>query len=135
MKRVEFMASKAITQITLIVCGAGVLLHLYTVTFKSEGGVSALLVGLLLLSRSPYAVAAALSRSHRGRLLGLGGAAVSWLADISMHYAVFVAPKGSTAALGLLVMPIWNLVAIWPAGAVLLWFAHKRFAGTHDDAS
>ena len=63
-----------------------------------------------------------------GRWFGLGGAAASLLADIYMHYSVFVAPKGSTAALGLLALPIWNLLVIGPAGAVLLWICYRLFA-------
>jgi len=120
------------TTVALATCGAGVLLHVYTATFKAEGGASAFLVGLVLMSCLPYAIAALLSWSSRGKLLGLGGAAASLLADISMYYAVFVAPRGSTAALGLLVMPIWNLVAVGPAGALLLWFGHMLLAGKHD---
>lgn len=46
-------------------------------------------------------------------------------ADVFMHYSVFVAPKGSTAALGLLFMPLWNLLLIGPAGALLCWLAYR----------
>jgi hypothetical protein len=125
------MAAKSITKLALTICCAGVLLHLYTAMFRAEGGVNAFLIGLVLLSCSPYVIAAALALTSRGKLLGLGGAAVSFIADIYMHYSVFVAPKGSTAALGLLAMPIWNLLAIGPAGAVLLWIGFKLFARNH----
>jgi hypothetical protein len=123
------MAAKHITKLTFAVCCAGVLLHLYTAIFKAEGGAGAFLVGLVLLSCAPYAIAALLALSRRGRLFGLGGSAASFLADIYMHYSIFIAPEGSTAAVGMLVLPLWNLLVIGPAGAVLLWFFYRQFAG------
>jgi hypothetical protein len=97
--------------------------------FKAEGGAGTFLVGLVMLSCLPYAIAAVLALSRRGQVIGLGGAAAALLADIYMHYSVFVAPKGSTAALGLLAMPFWNLLVIGPAGAALLWLGFKLLAG------
>ncbi len=129
------MAAKSITKLALTICCTGVILHLYTAMFRAEGGANAFLIGLVLLSCSSYVIAAVLALSRRGRLLGLGGAAASLLADIYMHYSAFIAPKGSTAALGLLVMPIWNLLAIGPAGAVLLWIGFKLLARNHKDAA
>ena len=128
------MAAKSITKIALTICCTGALLHLYTALFRAEGGVNAFLIGLVLLSCSPYVIAAVLALSRSGKLPGLGGAAASLLPDIYMHYSVFVAPKGSTAALGLLVMPIWNLLAIGPAGAFLLWIVFKLLARNHNAA-
>ena len=125
------MTPKLITTLAFMLCFAGALLHLYTAMFRAEGGASASLVGLVLLSCSPCAIAAVLAVSRPGKVFGLGGAAASLLADMYMHYSVFLAPKASTAALGLLAMPIWKLVAIGPAGAVLLWFWSKRRSGEH----
>ncbi len=122
------MAVTSTARLAFAACGAGVLLHLYTAIFKADGGVSAFLVGLVLISCAPYAIAALLARSRRGEVLGLGAAAASLVADLYMHYSVFVAPKGSTAALGLLFMPIWNLVVVGPAGAALLWIVHRLLA-------
>lgn len=112
----------------LTLCAAGVALHLYTALFKADGGMGAIafLIGLVLWSCTPYAIAAVLAWS-RHAVWGLGAAAACLAADVFMHYSVFVAPKGSTAALGLLFMPFWNLVAIGPAGALLFWLAHRFF--------
>lgn len=109
----------------LALCGAGVVLHLYTALFKAEGGMgaSAFLVGLFLWSCAPYAIAALLARGRRV-WWGLGAAAACLAADVFMHYSVFVAPKGSTAALGLLFMPLWNLLVVGPAGALLFRLVH-----------
>jgi len=113
---------------TLTLSAAGVLLHVYTAVFRADGGLSWFLLGLVLLSCPPYGIAAALTRARRAHLLALGWAIASLLADLYMHYSVFVAPKGSTAALGLLFMPIWNLLVIGPAGAVAVWGCHRLFA-------
>lgn len=112
----------------LTLCAAGVALHLYTVFVKADGGtgVGAFLIGLFLWSCAPYAIAAVLAW-RRLTPWGLGAAAACLAGDVFMHYSVFVAPKGSTAAIGLLVMPFWNLVAIGPAGALLFWLAHRIF--------
>lgn len=117
---------------TLALCSAGVALHLYTAFFKAEGGMDAFafLTGLLLWSCTPYAIAALLARG-RCVVWGLGAAAACLAADLFMHYTVFVAPKGSTAALGLLFMPLWNLVVVGPAGALLFWLAHRALSGLH----
>lgn len=110
---------------TLTLSAAGILLHLYTALFLADGGLSWFLLGLAVLSCLPYAIAVALARIRRASVLSLGWAIASLLADLYMHYSVFVAPKGSTAALGLLFMPVWNLLVVGPAGAVLLWGCHR----------
>jgi len=129
------MAAKSITKLALAICCTGALLHLYTAMFKAEDGAKVFLIGLVLLSCAPYVIAAVLALSRRGQVLGLGGAAAALLADSYMHYSVFVAPKGSTAAVGLLAMPIWNLLAIGPAGAALLWLGFKLLADKKHDAA
>jgi hypothetical protein len=67
-----------------------------------------------------------LAIQRRGSVLGLGGAGASPIADLYMHCSVFVAPKGSTAAVGLVFMLIWSLFVMGPAGAVLLWSARYQ---------
>ena len=119
-RSVNFLSSLA-----LALCGAGLALHLYTIVFKASGGLNFFLVALFLWSCAPYAVAAVLARFTPTRALAVGAAAACMVADTFMHYSVFIAPKGSTAALGLLFMPMWNLVAIGPVGALLAWLAIK----------
>jgi len=119
-------------KITFALCGIAAALHLYTAIFKAQGDAVGFLAGLVVLSLAPYAVAAGLVRSHRSKWLGLGAAAAVLLADGIMHYRVFVAPPGSTAAIGLLVMPVWNLLVVGPAGAVLVWFVHRLLVDKPD---
>ena len=115
----------------LALCGAGVALHLYTALFKAERladpAGQAFMVGLVLVSCLPYAIAAVLARGRRV-VWGLGAAAACLAGDMFMHHSVFIAPKGSTAAIGLLFMPFYNLLLIGPAGAVLFWLAAKLMA-------
>lgn len=122
-------SSHPVKMTTLALCGLGVALHLYTAIFKAEGGMGAIgfLVGLLLWSCTPYALAAMLALARRP-VPGLGAAASCLVADLFMHYSVFIAPRGSTAALGLLFMPLWNLLFVAPAGALLFWLAHRVLA-------
>ena len=99
-------------------------LHAYTAVFKAsaDAGAVAFLVGLWIWSCVPYGACVLLVRWRRP-VWGCGAAAASLAADMFMHYSVFIAPKGSTAALGLLFMPLWNLLIIGPAGALVLGLA------------
>ena len=116
----------------LLAISAGCLLHLYTFAFKAEGGWSLFVVALFAYSLSPYAVASILARFRPAMSGALGFAAGALAGDLFMHYSVFIAPKGSTAALGLLFMPIWNLLLLGPIGALVGWasarFVSKRSA-------
>jgi hypothetical protein len=122
------MRTSSIAKLALLFCGIGVLLHFYTAAFKTEGGLTSFLVALVLWSCLPYAVSAALAMLQRTQVFGLGGAAACLAADVFMHYSVFIAPKGSTAAMGLLFMPLWNLLALGPAGAAIAWCFFKLSA-------
>lgn len=105
----------------IVPVAAGVLLHLYTVIFQADGGLSLFGMGLLAYSLVPYAVAAALARYPRTAVGATGFATGALAGDLYMHYLVFIAPMSSTAALGLLVAPFWNLVLLGPVGAVVGW--------------
>ncbi|MEO8121216.1 MAG: hypothetical protein ABI606_18075 [Rhodoferax sp.] len=105
----------------LIAILLGSLLHVYTVAFRSEGGPSLFLAGLLVFSLLPYGAAFVLSRMRVRKALATGFAVGALAGDVYAYYAVFVAPKSSTAALALLVIPIWNLLLLGPTGLVLAW--------------
>lgn len=66
------------------------------------------------------------ARCGRMASSALGFAAGALIGDLHMHYSVFIAPKGFTAALGLLFMPLWNLLIMGPVGALVGW-AIARF--------
>ena len=111
----------------LLVSLLGLILHLYTLAFRVEGPVSPFLVGLFLWSLLPYTATA--FASFRPSLFwpALGFAIGSLSGDIFMHYSVFITPKGSTAGLGLLFMPLWNLILLGPLGALSFWAAYRVY--------
>ena len=100
---------------------AGVLLHTYTMVFVAEGGMSGFLVGVFLWSCLPYAVASLLPSIQVKPGIPAGFAFGTLFGDLFMHYSAFISPKGSTAALGLLFMPLWNLALLGPLGALVAW--------------
>ena len=118
----------------LAACGLGVGLHAYTALFKAEGGFSAFLVGLVVWSCLPYAIAALVATRGRRPAIALGAALCALVGDVFMHYSVCVAPKGSTAALGLLFMPLWNLLLLAPAGAAVAWALVRWRRGASRDS-
>lgn len=113
------------TRLTQAIALAGVVLHLYVAVFKADGGFSLFLVGLLMMSWLPYAIAAGIAYVASRAVFGLGFAVASLAGDLFMHYAVFIAPKGSTAALGLLFMPIGNLLILGPIGGLVFWLVRR----------
>jgi hypothetical protein len=111
--------------LTRVLCVLGVVLHIYQVSLASADAKPWVLFGLLIFSCLTYVIAWFLSRYHSRYMLGLGIALACLVADIVMHYAVFIAPKGSTAALGLLALPFWNLLVTAPAGAGIGWLVAR----------
>jgi hypothetical protein len=103
----------------------GCTLHLYTFSLNATGTWSLFMFGLLAFSATPYLVALFIGRFRFAAGGGLGFAAAALLGDLYMHYSVFIAPKGSTAALGLLFMPIWNLLLLGPFGGLVGWATTK----------
>ncbi|HSC81682.1 MAG TPA: hypothetical protein VLC08_15090 [Chitinolyticbacter sp.] len=100
---------------------SGVLLHLYSLLFLASGGPNLFIATLFAWACLPYAVAALLPKLRQPSAIGAGYAMAALTGDLYMHYAVFLRPQSSTAALGLLLMPLWNLVLIGPIGAVIAW--------------
>jgi hypothetical protein len=117
--------------LALLCCMAGVALHLYTVAFQAEGRFSFFLAGLFLWLCAPYAVALGLLLMAKKPVLAAGYAAASLGLDIFMFVSVFVRPSSSTAALGLLAMPFWNLVLFGPAGAFIAWLLLRIWPWKH----
>ncbi len=77
------------------------------------------LVGLLAASALPYALCLALLIWTRSVGSALGGTFAIVLLDAWMYWSVFIAPRGSTAALGLLFAPLWKLFILLPLGAAV----------------
>ena len=110
---------RAATLAALLSLGIG--LHAYITFFMSADGPDSFGVGLLKWAIVPYLVAAALALISRNALIGIVAVALVLLVDAWTYYEVFFHPKGSTAALALLWMPIWNPVLVVPIGALVGW--------------
>jgi hypothetical protein len=113
-------------RVTMAIFLLGVLLHLHTVLFKTDGGTPDLagilfLLALFLWSCLPYAIWTVVAR-WRGQSAPAVGASLGTLAfDCYVYYGVFIAPTGSTASLALLFAPLWNIVVFGPLGAAISW--------------
>jgi hypothetical protein len=111
--------SRAAALVTLLALGFG--LHAYIAFFQSSGGADSFSLGLLAWSIVPYIVATALALISRSALVGVVPMALVLLIDVWIYYGVFINPKGSTAALALLWMPLWNLILVVPIGVGAGW--------------
>ena len=101
------------------VCAAGVALHAVTAFVMSAGPVGTFTFQLFAFSCLPYLAMFVLATSLKRPIPGAAGASAALIADAAMFWSVFIQPKGSTAALGLLFMPVWNLLLIAPAAAAV----------------
>jgi len=121
------MAKPRIFAIVVVV--AGMLLHAWTAVFKAEGGPSAFTLGLFAWSSLPYLACLLIAlRACARSWLALCGALAALCVDFAMYYSVFIAPDTSTAALGLLMAPVINLIVVVPL-AVLLAYLLGRLRG------
>jgi hypothetical protein len=101
-----------------IVIALGLLLHAYTATVKSEGGLTAFSFKLMIWSWVPYLICLALNFLVKP-LTVFPAAILTFLLDIFNYYTVFINPKSSTAAIGLLWVPLWNIILFIPAGLLV----------------
>lgn len=99
----------------------GPLFHAYIALFKLDGGVSNFTLQLLAWSSLPYVVALLLVWRIRRPMIPLMGVIPPLVMDVANYYSVFIRPTSSTAAIGLLWIPLWNLVLFMPAGLFLGW--------------
>ena len=120
------MASPMARGLATIPIAIGVLLHAYTVLFLAEGAFGFFQIGIFFWSCLPYAICVVMWK-YGWTAPAAFGATFAGAADLWMHYQVFVAPRGSTAALGLLFMPLWNLFIVVPLGALLGSWIGKRW--------
>jgi len=86
-------------------------LHLYENLAKSSGAFS---YGWLIWALVPYVLVLALSCFANTRTAVIAGAVIALVIDAWTHYEVFIEPKGSTAALALIWIPLWNTIIVIP---------------------
>ncbi|MBM3116797.1 hypothetical protein [Jeongeupia naejangsanensis] len=107
----------------------GPLLH-FGMLLRFADGLTPFAVGLYLWLCAPYAVAIWLMRPYPAGgkrhaftlgspLPGVAYALACLLADACMLYSVFYLSRSSTAAIGLLFIPLWDLLLVGPLAALL----------------
>ena len=96
---------------------AGVLLH----SFAHGILATHFHAGFWLWSLAPYLLVAALRAWRMSARSAACALIMPLMADIYVFHSVFIAPASSTAALGLVAMPLWNLLLLIPVGLLCVW--------------
>jgi len=97
-------------QLTLAVASLGLALHAYEQAALS----TAFSLGWLLWALAPYAVCLVVLFSSSSGIPALCGVLVALGFDLIAHYDVFIHPIGSTAALSLVFVPLWDVLILCP---------------------
>ncbi len=120
----------SIANFLIILSGIG--LHTYTLlsTFNPEYAYFS--IGLMLVSILPYCICLLLSLIKPAFYwVSFGGALAALVIDGLTYHSVFISPQSSTAALGLLFAPLWNIFLFMPIGMVLGYGIERSRAPRH----
>ena len=99
----------------------GVALHTYTHLVEADS----FSFGWWLWSLSPYIAGGLLFLLSRRPHATVGALLVPVLLDAANFYSVFIHPESSTAGLGMLFVPLWNLLVLAPIGAAI-WLVDRE---------
>ena len=110
---------------------AAAALHTYEHIYKSAGDPS---LGFLVWGMAPYLLCLSLSAFPGTRAPVIAGGAVALAFDLWGHYSVFINPKGSTAALALLFIPLWSTIIVVPLATFIAWSVSQRRRSSQGDA-
>lgn len=107
-----------IVNFLIILSGIGLQAYTLLSTFSPEHAVFS--IGLMLVSILPYCICLLLTLVKPGYYwVSFGGALAALVIDGITYHSVFISPQSSTAALGLLFAPLWNIFLFMPMGMVL----------------
>jgi hypothetical protein len=107
----------------------GAVLHTYTHLVESES----FSLGWWLWSLAPYIAASIFIVIFKRPHATAGALIIPAFLDAGNFYSVFIHPESSTAALGMLFVPFWNLVVLVPIGAAIGWWVGYRIRITAED--
>jgi hypothetical protein len=106
--------------INFVIILSGIGLHTYTLLSTLSSEHTAFSIGLMLVSIFPYCICLLLSLIKPAFYwVSFGGALAALVIDALTYHSVFISPQSSTAALGLLFAPLWNLFLLMPIEMVL----------------
>jgi hypothetical protein len=128
------MTKHKLQKIIFILLLAGFVIHFKEVFWEISESAKPTITSLLLelaWGTLPYLVIFALrNKTFYGALFA---ATVVFCFDLMMHLEVFYFPSSSTAALGLLFMPFWNLVLFTPLSFLAGNFIETRLKKKNKD--
>jgi hypothetical protein len=110
----------------IVLVAVGLLLHASIAFFKSDSSDRSFSLGLMVWSWLPYLLALFFLIIIRRKIIPLCGVVGPLILDLTNYYAVFISPQSSTAALGLLWVPLWNLVLLGPVGMLIGWAISRK---------
>ena len=105
----------------------GVCLHIFTVFVNSSEGITSFSLGLMAWSIVPYIICLLILRSVGTPIKATGASLLILIMDAWIYAEVFIIPSSSTAAIGLIFMPFWNMVLVIPIGCFFGWLIEKYF--------
>ena len=100
----------------------GVALHTYTNFVETESPS----IGWWLWPLTPYIAGAFLWFVFKRPHATVGALLIPAFLDAGNFYSVFIHPTSSTAALGMLFVPLWNLLVFVPLGGAAGWWIGRR---------
>jgi hypothetical protein len=107
----------------------GVVLHTYTNLVEAESPS----LGWWLWALAPYIAGALVLFLFKRPHATAGALLIPALLDAGNFYSVFMHPTSSTAALGMVFVPFWNLVVFVPIGGAIGWWVGYRIRTTAAD--
>lgn len=114
-----------IRQVIYFLIFLGTALHLKAEFLESSDPGPLFSIGVLIWSLVPYFVIFIFRKFLYGPLCA---AVLVFAFDLWMHLEAFVFPSSSTSALGLLFMPLWNLVLVIPVAYLVGLLISKKIA-------
>jgi hypothetical protein len=104
----------------------GCLLRLYELVFLER--VASLGAALIQLSWSclPFLLALAISAIPRLQTAAIGFTSACLLGSFYAHYVLFLAPSPEANTALILLLPLWSLFVLGPAGAVAGWLLIRK---------
>lgn len=102
------------------IAALGVALHAW-ISFAKASEVALFTLGLFFVGSVPYGVGALWLRYGGRPSIPVAGMLAALGVDFLVYHSVFIAPSSSTAALGLVVAPFWNLFVVMPVACLVAW--------------
>jgi hypothetical protein len=101
-------------------------LHLKTAFIDSSDPLSIFSIVLLVWSLTPYILIMIIILQKKWLYETLCAVIAVFSFDLWMHLEVFMFPKSSTAAIGLLFMPLLNLIFVIPISLLIVFIIRKK---------